>query len=46
MHTSIHKHLMICNSYNMGTSALPDTYARRRTAGPRAEGIHARVPML
>ena len=33
------------NSYNMGTSALPDMYAR----SPRAEAIHirqSRVPML
>ena len=31
----------VCNSYNMGTSALPDVYARSsRAAGPRAEGIH------
>ena len=31
----------VCISYNMGTSALPDMYARSpRAAGPRAEGIH------
>ena len=30
-------------SYNMGSSALPDMYARSpRAAGPRAEGIHIR----
>ena len=34
---------IICISYNMGTSALPDMYARSpRAAGPRAEGIHIR----
>ena len=27
---------VVCISYNMGTSALPDMYARV----PRAEGIH------
>ena len=33
----------LCISYNMGTSALPDMYARSpRAAGPRAEGIHIR----
>ena len=32
-----------CNSCNMGTSDLPDMYARSpRAAGPRAEGIHIR----
>ena len=32
-----------CISYNMGSSALPDMYARSpRAAGPRAEGIHIR----
>ena len=29
---------VVCISYNMGTSALPDMYAR----SPRAEGIHIR----
>ena len=28
--------MYVCISYNMGTSPLPDMYAR----GPRAEGIH------
>ena len=37
------KCLYICISYNMGTSALPDMYARSpRAAGPRADGIHIR----
>ena len=31
-------HRLTCISYNMGTSALPDMYAR----SPRAEGIHIR----
>ena len=32
-----------CNNYSMGTSALPDMYARSpRAAGPRAEGMHIR----
>ena len=39
----IQKHMLHVLSYNMGTSALPDMYARSlRTAGPRAEGIHIR----
>ena len=36
----------ICISYNMGSSALPDMYARSpRAAGQRAEGIHIRQSM-
>ena len=35
------KQLRTCNSCNIGTNDLPDTYAKRpRAAGPRAEGIH------
>ena len=36
-------YIHLCNSYNMGTSSLPDMYARSpRAAGLRAEGIHIR----
>ena len=39
----IYIYIYICISYNMGTSALPDMYARSpRATGPRAEGIHIR----
>ena len=35
--------MYVCISYNTGTSALPDTYARSpRATGPRAEGIPIR----
>ena len=34
----IEQSIFTCNSYNMGTSALPDMYARSpRAAGPRFE---------
>ena len=34
---------LLSNSYNMGTSALPDIYARSpRAAGLRAEGMQIR----
>ena len=36
----------LCNSCNMGMSALPDMYSQSpRAAGPRAEGIHIRQSM-
>ena len=34
-------HGLICNSYTMGTSGLPDIY----TQGPRAEGVYIRQIM-
>ena len=42
---AIHMYIYICNSYNMGTSALPDMYARSQRLRAYISD-KALVPML